>query len=277
MSLLRKRRLNPLKEILPSNEELNLSWNNTWSLYTPILSQYYNIFELVDEHKENILIEPCEKIVLPGVPSYEAKGAKKYIEKCGCSATILCKGKSYAMNNNSVSIDELKNHLDILVLYYGTNDGANWPFKIPKLFYRKPINNMREFVMEFIHIDSATWMHAKNIEQFDEELQYKIGEFLGLYINSYKKILYEYELYKDITDNKYVLLDFGEFYVFNDFNNIKGKKFFASRVYDGIKSIINDNIEKIGYKKHTGGTMSYDILYNKYIKYKTKYLHKFKY
>jgi hypothetical protein len=260
------------KSILTDEQQCDKMWESTWTIYGSILSKYYNVYELYDdEKKENIPLKSCNKITLDKIiqdkitidESYHARGNRKIFEKC------LCNGKIYAVNKKDTIIEEVKNHLEILVLYYTTYDEAKWQFKIPNVYYRKN----QDYVMDFISISSDTWKEAKNHYMFPTDLQYNIGEFLGRYIKTYKKILIEFEIYKDITDDKFVLLDFGEFDEISDDNDIKQKRNYIQHIYDGIKSVLGDDITKIIKISNYGGyKMSYNTLYNKYIKYKTKYL-----
>jgi hypothetical protein len=253
-------------------EQRNELWDSTWKKYDSILSKYYNVYELYDdENKQNILLNKnnCEGITLDKITqdkitideSYEARGNKKFFDKC------LYNGKIYAINISKTTLGELKNHLDILVLYYTTYDEGKWRFKIPNVYYRKN----QEYVMDFISIDSKIWTNAKSHYKFPQDLQYNIGEFLGRYIKTYERILFEFEIYKDLTDNKFVLIDFGEF---NKVSDAYHKKIpYYIDIYNGIKSVLGDDITKIiDVNPAYEPGMPYSILYNKYIKYKTKYL-----
>ena len=127
-SFLKRRGIQPLILDKPS---LDITW---WEKYVEILSKYYNIFELVDANKNNILFEKCEEIILDDEPEYNAVGNSKNVEKCHYNGKIYASCSLNSVNGNINN--EIKNHLDILFLYYETYDDAKWQFKIPKVYYR---------------------------------------------------------------------------------------------------------------------------------------------
>ena len=128
-----KKKFNIAPLIISTSEQLNKLWDDTWKAYIPILNEYYNINELISANGDNKKLDICNPITLDD-STYMAKGASKYIEKCECEP-MQCDNKIYAVNRKETSIEELKNHLDILVLYYKYKD--KWLFKIPNIYYRK--------------------------------------------------------------------------------------------------------------------------------------------
>ena len=243
-------------------------------------TEYEQIFE---EYNKLIMLNPDRYIII-----------HKYLEdiKCeeilgqGDKKTIFHCPKNQDDNIDIVYVigridnDEILRHIKLLQIYYD-NGGISLGFKIPNIYLKIKDNNIYYF-MDYINIGSRTLKFAKTQlpENPDNQEEIRvftnIGRLLGLYALQTNELFIEFEIYRDLQDDKYTLLDFGEV---ENLKNITNKITYSKPIYDGIHDtfIIEDldnyiDINPIGSREEYEAHLDELRAKQKYIKYKKKYL-----
>jgi len=244
-----------------------------WSKYISDLEEFkpeYNYDEINDIDLSSII---SDKITIEGHPKYEPKGVNKQIEK------IIIGDKSYAFYminaKNMKMLTELETHLQILILYYRTKCVSNWQFKIPRLY--RNIKYPMLIIMDFVKISDKPELgigitNAKSIYLYPIPLRQNYGKFIGLMCKYYNKLIYDEEIYYEADSDIPYILDFGETQLLSELLTSPIRKQLDREIYKKAIEIfptLNNYVGIFDYTPpHTGGKLSYD----KYMKYKNKYL-----
>jgi hypothetical protein len=215
-------------------------------------------------------------------------GAEKIVQK------LKYKNKDFAYVSGEKDF-EIEQHLLLLKLYHELG-GLKLGFKIPNVYLIKD-----NYLMDWIDIDKSQNKHklAKccNFTLFiSDEVQKNIGKLFGMELNVDGKILSDYEIYIDKTDNLPTIVDFGGY-----LNIDEEKENFSFRGYiskydplrvsqkmkEGIIEVLNEeNKIKLSVLIEETNADSYiirdingnfttklgDKYLKKYLKYKHKYL-----
>ncbi len=244
-----------LEPIINKEEENTQKWKKLWEEYD-FLNEYYNLNEISDK-----------EINLEGVELY-GQGTFKIIKKININEKI------YAIailrsNDFDILYNEIKNHLQILKLYYQTYEEYKWSFKIPKIY---KVLTEKFYIMDFININEDSRKFGKIYSYIkDEKILSDIGKFLALYLINYKIELYDFELYYTVDGDVY-MLDFGVFNnIFSDEKKLGTT--LPGKMYDSLTEILlknNFTIEEIN--KFYVKEQNFVDFNQKYEKYKKKYI-----
>ena len=246
-------------------------------------SEISNIRKEYELLKTQIAIFPSEKQKYEEIEKFISTircdeqpkhGAHKTVKKCP-----PYKENHYIVKISNASNDEILRHIKLLQIYYN-NGGMTLNFKIPNI-YLKITDIDVDYFMDYINIATGQEFTeiAKNHNIDDKNILINIGKILGTYANISREMIYDFELYLDLNDNIFTILDFGEVLYLKEEKEVNAgiKPTYNEHIYEGIKSIFNipsinlDNyIMKQDIKKYEEFK---EALYKrKYMKYKMKYL-----
>jgi hypothetical protein len=267
-SLLEKRRLKALAEgkdipqmtlmsVITSDSLIQNNIDLIKKEYIEIKQYYFELDLEKERNIEEIRDIDCVKLM---------SGARKTVSKCMKFNVV----ELSSLNKLQLTI-EILNHIRVLKIFYELKKTKDIKFKIPKIYLPKDLSNITRYFLDYIDIDEKYIKLAKFHNFIDPDILKNIGNLIGEYAKKYNRLLHDFELYIDKTDNIPTLLDFGESKEINE----KIEQTYTRMIYDGIiesYEILKDknikpsddtSLEYLEKSKH---------VHKKYLKYKQKYL-----
>jgi len=244
---------------------------------TEIQSEYTKL-------KDQISMFPAEKKIFTKIEEYIITlRCDQLIGKGDKKSIMLCppyESKFFIVNVLNAQKDEILRHIRILQLYYHYGGIDKLNFKIPNI-YLKIIDKEIYYYMDYI--DRAKGPNytkiAKNHNIEDIVVLVNIGKILGYFANITNELIHDFELYLDVTHNKYTIVDFGEFIDLRQKPRTLSERItFNENIYKGIKETFNNpsiNIDDFIVKQDIDEYTAMEAALSaerKYLKYKMKYL-----